>query len=165
MLEQIAYLSEILAAIGVIISLVYVGRQLKLTNSTSRSMLRQSMSVLLTDLTMSVAASPELAAAVSKVLSEGRTRAELTSTERTQISGCYGAIIDRLYLAFEQRKDGLLTDEELEALYRPGNMWMTTPYLAEFWPIIKDSWPSDFTDWFDYRFQSSLENKIPFEKR
>ena len=86
MLEKVAYAADILAAIGVIVSLVYVGRQLKQTNTTSRSMLRQSMSGLLTNLTISIAASPELAGAVSKVLSEGRTRDELTSVERTKIA-------------------------------------------------------------------------------
>lgn len=158
-LEQVAYAAEILGTIGVIVSLVYVGRQLKLTNSTSRSMLRQSMSGLLTNLTISIASSPELAQAVSKVLHERRTRDDLTGVERTQIAACYGAIIDRLYLAYEQEKDGILSQEELEAVYRPGNAWMTTPYLASFWPIVKESWPSDFADWFDHRFQSSMDNQ------
>ena len=163
MLEQVANAAEILAAIGVIVSLVYVGRQLKQSNATSRSMLRQSMSGLLANLTFSIASTPELAEVVSKVLYEGRTSTDLTNAERTQIACCYGAIIDRLYLAYEQQKDGILSPEELEALYRPGNVWMTTPYLASFWPIVKESWPSDFADWFDHRFTVSMDRQTSVE--
>lgn len=156
-LEQIANVGQILAAVGVIVSLVYVGRQLKLTNAMSRSMVRQSMSGQMTDFTMGVASSRELAEVVAKMLYAGPVIDDVTEVERVQLASCYGAIIDRIHLAYEQQKDGILSQEEVEAMYRPNNLWMTTPFLATFWPRARESWPPDFAEWFDLRYRASME--------
>ena len=155
MLEKIAYVGQILAALGVIVSLVYVGRQLKLTNAMSRSMVRQSMGGQMNDFVMSVASSPELAQAVAKMLYEGPVRDDVTPVERVQLASCYGAILDRLWFAYEQQKDGILSPEEVDAVYRPGNIWMTTPFLASSWPNLKAAWPPDFVEWFESRYFAS----------
>jgi len=152
-LEQIAYVAQTLAAVGVIFSLVYVGLQLKLTNATSRLMVRQAMSGQITDFTMSIASSSELAATVAKLLYSDLSRDDATEVERVRLASCYGAIMERLYLAYRQQKDGILSREELETLYPPGNPWMTTSYLASSWPILKKNWSPDFTDWLESRNQ------------
>jgi hypothetical protein len=153
-LEQIAYVAQILAAFGVVFSLVYVGRQLKLTNATSRLMVRQSMSGQMTDFTMSIASSSELAATVAKMLYGDLTRDDATGVERIRLVCCYGAILERLNLAYEQQKDGILSREELEALYPPGNPWMTTSFLASMWPTLKTNWTPDFAEWLERRNQA-----------
>jgi hypothetical protein len=155
-LEQLSYVAQILGAVAVVLSLIYVGRQLKLTNAMSRSAVRQAISGQFTEFMMGVAASPELAEAVAKILYDGRTRDDVTPTERVQLASCYGAILDRLYLAYEQQKDGILTPEEVDAVYRPGNVWMTTPFLASLWPRLRTSWPPDFVEWFERRYRASL---------
>ena len=155
MLEQIAYVGQILAAFGVILSLVYVGRQLKLTNAMSRSMVRQSMAGQMTDFIMSVASSPKLAEAVAKMLYENPAGDDVTDIEKVQLASCYGAIIERIYFAYEQQKDGILSPEEVDAVYRPKNVWMTTRFLGSFWPRARDSWPPDFAEWFEERYSAS----------
>jgi hypothetical protein len=160
-LEQIAYVGQILAAFGVILSLVYVGRQLKLTNAMSRSMVRQSMSGQFTDFIMSVGSSPELAEAVAKMLYGRRVLGDATAVERVQLASCYGAIIDRHYLAYEQQNDGILSSQEVDAVCRPGNPWMTAPFLTSLWPSLRTSWPPDFVEWFERRYPASAGRQAP----
>ena len=95
---------------------------------------------------MSVASSPKLAEAVAKMLYEDRERDDVTDVEKVQLASCYGAIIERIYLAYEQQKEGILSPEEGEAVYRPDNAWMTTRYLRSFWPRARAAWPPDFAD-------------------
>jgi len=154
--EQIAYLAETLGAVGVILSLVYVGRQLRLTNAMSRSAVRQSLSGQLTDFQLSIASSPELAESVAKMMYGGSVIDDVTEVERVQLVLCYGAIFERLHLAYEQQKDGILSPEEVDAIYPSGNRWMQTPFLASLWPRVRAAYPSEFSEWFERRYRDSM---------
>jgi len=65
-------------------------------------MVRQSMAGQMTDFIMSVASSPKLAEAVAKMIYENADRDDVTDVERVQLASCYGAVIERIYLAYEQ---------------------------------------------------------------
>lgn len=158
--QQIAYFAETLAAVGVMLSLVYVGRQLKLTNAMSRSTVRQSLSGQMTDFQMSIASSPELAEAVAKMMYAGPVLDEVTEVERVQLVLCYAAIIERLHLAYEQQKDGILLPDEVDAIYPSENRWMKTPFLASLWPRLRETWPQDFAEWFDQRYRESMGSQL-----
>lgn len=164
MFEQIAYIAQTLAAVGVMLSLVYVGRQLKLTNAMSRSTVRQSLSEQMTAFQMSIASSPELAEAVAKMMYAGPVLDDVAEVERVQLALCYGAIIERLLLAYEQQKDGILLPDEVDAIYPSRNRWMKTPFLATFWPIVRESYPPDFSEWFDQRYRDSIGSHAQSEE-
>ena len=155
-LEQIAYVAQIFAAVGVMLSLFYVGRQLQQTNAMSRSTLRQSMSGQMMDFAMSIASSPELAESFAKMQYAGLVRDDATDVERAQIVLCYAAIIEQIHLAYNQQKEGILSQKELEALHPGSNTMLTKPYLTSIWPIFRGSWPPDFVDWFERRYPTAV---------
>jgi hypothetical protein len=151
MLEQIANIAEILAAVGVVVSLVYVGRQLQQTNTMSRSTVRQSMSAQMNDFTMSIASSPELTRSIAKVHFEELVRDDATAVERIHIAYAYASFIGQIRHAYEQQKEGILSEKEAEELYGQGPALLNTPYLASLWPILRPGYPSDFVEWFEQR--------------
>ena len=59
--ETAASIAEVIGAIGVILSLLYVGRQLKQSNVMARSATRQEINSSLSNWAANVAASPSLA--------------------------------------------------------------------------------------------------------
>ncbi|MCH8139970.1 MAG: hypothetical protein IH908_00075 [Proteobacteria bacterium] len=150
--EMIGSIGEIIAAIGVILSLLYVGRQLKQSNAMARSSFRQELGSQSTHWAMSIASSPSLAEALAKVHFEDLEREDATGPERMQIAYAIVGLIGQIFFAFEHWKEGILTDEQFAQLYSPRNALLSRPYLASVWPQLRPGYPEDFNKWFEQYF-------------
>jgi hypothetical protein len=159
MLEQVTGLAEMIGAVGVILSLIYVGKQLKQTNAMSRSAARQSLSAQMTDWAMAIAASPTLSESLSKVHFHNLVRDDATDLERVQVAYSFIAIVGQIHLAYEQQKEGILTKEELHNLNGPGGALFRQPYLASLWPVLRPTYPPDFGRWFERRYSLGLSGE------
>ena len=142
-------IGEITAAMGVILSMLYVGRQLKLTNTIARSSFRQELGSQANNWAMSIASSPSLAEALAKVHFEDFERDDATGPERMHIAYTLVGLVGQIYFAFEHRKEGILTDEQFAELYNPRNALLSRPYLASVWPQLRPGYPEDFNEWFE----------------
>jgi len=147
--EMIGSIGELVAATGVIMSLLYVGRQLKQSNAMARSSFRQGLGEQATQWAMSIASSPSLAEAVAKVHFEDLVREDATGPERMHIAYTMVGLIGQMFYAFEHWKEGILTDEQFEELYSPRNAILSAPYLATVWPYLSPGYPEDFNKWFE----------------
>ncbi len=145
-------LGELIGGIAIIASLIYVGRQLKQTNSMSRSAVRQELSSEANYWAMSIAAEPSLAEAIAKVHFHGLERENATDQERIQIGYALLGLVGQIFLAYEQWKEGILTDKELDELNGPRIEILSNPYLASVWPKLRAGYPKDFNDWFERRY-------------
>ncbi len=150
--EMIGSIGEITAAGGVILSLLYVGRQLKQSNAMARSSFRQGLGSQSTHWAMSIASSPSLAEALAKVHFEDLERKDATGPERMHIAYAIVGLIGQIFFAFEHWQEGILTDEQFAELYSPRNALLSKPYLASVWPQLRPGYPEDFTKWFEQYF-------------
>ncbi len=150
--EMIGSIGEITAAIGVILSLLYVGRQLKQSNAMARSSFRQGLGSQSTHWAMSIASSPSLAETLAKVHFEDLEREDATGPERMQIAYAIVGLIGQIFFAFEHWKEGILTDEQFAELYSPRIALLSKPYLASVWPQLSPGYPEDFNKWFEQYF-------------
>ena len=143
---------EIIGAIAVVLSLLYVGRQVRQNNTMARGQLRQELSSERGVWAMAIATSPELSATFSKVHFHGLLRDQANDLERTQMSYALSACIAQIQLAFEQAKEGIITQGELSEAVGPALPLMKAPYAASTWPILQPGYPQDFAAWFEERF-------------
>ena len=150
--EMIGSIGEITAAIGVILSLLYVGRQLKQTNIMARSSFRQELGSQANNWAMSIASSPSLAEALAKVHFEDFERNDATAPERMHIAYAFTGLVGQIFFAFEHWKEGILTEEQLAELYSPRNALLSRPYLASVWPQLRPGYPEEFNKWFEQSF-------------
>lgn len=148
-LEEYAYLAEIIGSVGVVVSLLYVGRQLKQTNSMTRAAAHQAFGAQTNAFAISVATAPDLAAAMVKVLFHDLVREEATDLERVQLGFAFTAVVGNAYLAFEQMKVGVLGEHEAEATFGRRTPLASKPYLKSLWPILREAYPEDFVIWFE----------------
>ena len=146
-------LGELIGGIAIIASLIYVGRQLKQSNSMARSAVRQELSSEFNVWATSIASSPSLTEALAKVHFHGLKREDATDQERVQLAYIFLGIVGQLHLAYEQRKEGILTGRELEGYFGPGTELFSKPYLATVWPVLHKTYPQDFNEWFEQRFK------------
>ena len=152
MFEQLTGFAELVGAVGVIFSLLYVGKQLKQTNAMSRSAARQALSAQINDWSMAIAASPSLSESLSKVHFHNLVRDGATDLERVQIGYALVGFVGQVHFAYEQQKEGILTQHEVDDLYGPGTALFRQPYLASLWPIMRPTYPQDFGRWFEKRY-------------
>ena len=91
--DAIATLAELIGAAGVIVSLVYVGKQLKQTNAQSRAAAHYARSEAVLNWATSVACCPRLCEILAKVHFHGLVRDDATEPERMHLGYLYGAIV------------------------------------------------------------------------
>jgi hypothetical protein len=80
-------------------------------------------------------------------------RDDASDQEKIQIAYALFALVGQQNFIFQQWKAGLLTGEELDDLYSPGTALHSKPYLKSLWPIMRPSFPPDFAEWYEKRFQ------------
>jgi len=106
-LNKWANLAEIVSAIAVVISLMYVGYQINENTGEIRAANRQQLVDRAHEATMSIATSPELAEVMAKA-SQG---AELSLSERSQHRYALRAVLYDLQEAFLLNREGRLDEE------------------------------------------------------
>lgn len=152
MLDQISSVAELIGALGVILSLVYVGKQLKQTNLMTRSSVHLTRSNVLVDWATTIACAPELCETLAKVHYHKLVREDATDVERMQLGYLFAALLAQIHMSFEQHKEGILSQEEVEEFFGPAAAVIAQPYLASAWPILKGGYPIDFQEWFQSRY-------------
>jgi hypothetical protein len=146
-------LGELLGGLAIIVSLIYVGMQLRQSNSMARSETRQEISSSMGNWALAVASSPSLAEAMGKVHYHDLVRNEASDQDRIQIGYALVALVSQQHFIFEQRKAGILTNQELDGLYGAGTALLSKPYLKSLWPVMRPTFPLDFAEWYEKRFQ------------
>ena len=81
-IQDLAAFGELVGAIAVVASLLYVGKQLRQSNAMSRSEIRNELSAQANAWATSIAASPSLSEAMSKAHFHDLVREDATETER-----------------------------------------------------------------------------------
>ncbi|MDH5534124.1 MAG: hypothetical protein OEZ08_00955 [Betaproteobacteria bacterium] len=90
--NMIVAIAQAIAALGVVASVAYVGKQVKETNAMTRSAARQEASSEINAWAMTVAASPHLCAVSAKTYFEGLVRDKATEMEKISIGFAYVGI-------------------------------------------------------------------------
>ena len=107
---------------------------------------------------MEIASSPELSAVFSKIHFHGLVRDQADDLEKIQLSYALVACIAQVQLAYEQAKEGLITQDELDESTGPARLLLETPYLASTWSTLSHGYSTEFTVWFRARF--GLDSRV-----
>ena len=151
-------LGEIVGGIAIIVSLIYVGMQLKQSNSMARSAVRQEISSELNYWATSIACSPGLGEVLTEVHFEGLVAKNATGLEGVQMAYILTAFVSQHHFAYEQWKEGNLTDRELEDLFSSRGELQSMPYLKSIWPAVRKGFPLDFVTWYEEQYDLRGDN-------
>ncbi len=143
-------IGRVLAALGVIASLVFVGLELRQNTAALRAQTRQGLADRNADVVYAVAENPDLARAWTLMWNrdslESRT---MTTTDTAQARWGMWGMGRFVEHAFLQVEEGILPDETLNGYGFRANNNFVTPQFAEFWRGIRER--------FDPRFVAALE--------
>jgi hypothetical protein len=149
-LEEVYYVSQIVAVVAIIGSLVAIYFQQRQTNKIARAQISQSVSESYFG-TLREIMDPELAAIFRKVMFE---RGPLSPVESTQILVYFNLTIGSVRDAFHAVQDGLVDARLLENLSRNACWYLTAPLLAAEWRRAQGTgiYGQDFIAYVNGRF-------------
>lgn len=150
--SMVGALGEIVGAAAVVISLLYVGRELKHSSAVARMQGIQASNERLFEWAMAVGSDPDLAALMVRVEEAGCREADFTPAERARITYVYHALLSLTHTIYERRAEGLITAVELDRWAAQNAGVMGSPYLCAIWPRMRPNFSSDYARWLESRF-------------
>lgn len=150
--SMVGAVGEVIGAVAVVASLVYVGRQVRHNTEAARSAVLHELTSQAHSFAMSIAGNPTLAAAFARV-HRGETRDEVPEVERIQIGYTFVAYLQQIELAFVEAHVGAISLDELHTVVGPGLPLLRSPYLVSLWPVVRPGLREDFAEWMEERYE------------
>jgi hypothetical protein len=145
-LEQASFLAQIVSALAVIASLIFVGIQLRRTTSAIRATSSQAHSSLYTDLVQSIIDNADFATAWSVGLTDPKALNEADWVRFV----AYASALFRLYESSRvQWLNGRLDVEHWHTIERQAADFGQLPGLQLAWSLRSHWYSSEFRAWFD----------------
>ena len=110
--DSVGAIGEIIGAVAVVVSLFYVGSQVKQNATSVRGQTHESITRTMVDVNLLLASDPDLSVAISRA-NAGK---ELSNEQYQRTLNVLGASLRIAATAHHQHSLGLLDDEELEIL-------------------------------------------------
>ena len=125
-------IGEIVAAVSVVSSLVFVGLEVHQNTLAVRGATYQALSDAASGALLELAHDPQLAALMARVFNEDAVSEDFTGPENMQLTVSHMAFIRRLENSYLQYREGILDERVFEG-YGWNDGVLRTHYFREFW--------------------------------
>ena len=157
--DAIAAVGEILAALAVLVSVLYLARQIRQSAVASVSDLHQGISQSFQGANELIAGSPDLA----DIIARGAvSRSSLSIAETLRFDSFminFFNIIENLHRQYSSR--GLFTPEQEEPIAAAVRKRIVYPGVAEWWAENTDDFTAEFVDWIETTCAAALQGVEP----
>ena len=154
-LEQYAYLGEIIAAVAVIASLIYVARQLGQNTAMMRVNASHERIQRDTELSSAISGSQEFAELWAKGASDFESLGEI---QRLRLIFFERGAILHWHNMFGLRTQGLLSDADWkELLWIIRNLGGRRQAILEAWKMFRDSFEEPFQEFLEEQFSTGAK--------
>ena len=141
---------EFIGVVAIVASLVFVAKQLQLSNQIGRLEAMQSMASDWASVGLQLATSEDVAALLARIY-EGAAPDEFDPTQNVQIRNVFYGLDHHWEMRFNQMKLGVLESEDY-SYPRPENILYSSKYHREMWPSIRGEFSEDFAAFWERRF-------------
>jgi hypothetical protein len=151
-------ISQMAGAVVVGFTVIYLARQVRLSNQMSKAEAWRSFVGKLVDINASQSSDPVFRRAVSRAM-QGSTRDDLEDDERVAIGFWYASQLVVTEQAHREVLLGILPKEVLEDSL--GNVLYNAPYFASVWSVLRSGRSEDFASWIEghYGFERMPEKE------
>ena len=146
-IQELGSLGEFIAAIAVLVTLIYLALQIRQTKLAVSANTHQALNDVSIHLYTTVASNESLAAAFVGANSSERN---LTSTQALQFRALGMAMIRNAENMHYQYTKGLLSEERIRSsAITLQDYYRSSPYFVELWTSSNANVRSDFREWMD----------------
>jgi hypothetical protein len=143
-LESWAYISEIVGAIAVVASLIYVGIQIRDSNRVNQANARHNISEFVLQVSMFNAGHADRIAAIQQKISEGE---KLTGAEHTFQWWSHMNMMLHAETYYHHYELGLMPDGHWKGYVRYVEGYSIAPGFADFWKEAGPAFSRNFCNW------------------
>jgi hypothetical protein len=144
-LSDLASLGSFVSGLAVLISLVYLARQVRQTERSQQVAIRHSRVSRIVELHLALA---DPAVAVAWLHGSGSPQ-EITQTELSQFTNLCRALFFHFEDSFYQREEGLLNDDAFETVVSGARFIARSPGLRAAWRIARPNFGGRFLGFMD----------------
>jgi hypothetical protein len=145
-LEQIFYLSQSVASIAVIGTLIYLGVQIRDTERNQRAIMQQGRADRVSRTTVAFASSPQLTALWTRVFS---ANPEFTREELPQMILLWRVAFISGEDSFLQHRSGALDDTAFKSYAAGLRQFMQHPAMRAGWRLAESQYGVEYRAWMD----------------
>lgn len=150
--EALGASGELVGALLVIVSVIYLAQQVRQNTATSRSEVMGTISIEMAKQYEAWGSDQRSSELFHKIVYEDYRRADFSDTDMTSMSFL---VISRLYLyeaAYRSYREGILTESEFLPMMA-SKMW-SMPFLIDSWPIYVMEFSPDFVAYMEETFET-----------
>lgn len=125
-------IAELVAALGVILSLIFVGMELRQNTVAVRAATYQALSDASAEAVAALAHDPGLLAVVQRVYFQDVEWDDLTEEENARLSFYYMSLLRRLENTYQQNRSGVVDDRVFESYGWRDALWESR-HFWDFW--------------------------------
>jgi len=140
--------AEIVGAVAVVVSLIYVSRQIRMGNRLARAEAGRTPTSDLNMLNASFGTNKAFRSALRKAL-EGTERADLDPDSRVLLDLYFVSVTNIYEQLSREVREGVLSESALDF---GGKGLFELPFYRTSWPILKPFLSSSFTEHFEQRY-------------
>jgi len=145
-LEQASFLAQIVSAVAIIASLIFVGIQLRQATSAMRNSSSQAHSATYSAIISTIIDNGEFASIWRRGLSDPKS---LDPDEWVRFIACASSQFRLFEASRVQRLNGQLNEEHWQNIEAQVRSFRTQPGIQEWWKVRRDWHSSSFRDWFE----------------
>lgn len=151
-------IGEVVGALAVVASLVYVAKQVRVSNRLARAEAWRSSNSDLNALNAAFGSDTAFRSGIAKVLGDGAVRDDLPIDERIAVS-LYMLSVTNIYeQLFREVREGVLDEAALEF---GGRSLFGTPFFRSSWHIYRPNLGASFVRYFEVAFGLGVELEEP----
>ena len=152
--DMLSALSEVAGAVAVVVSLLYLSRQVRMGNQLARAEASRAPTSDLNMLNASFGQNPKFHAALRKAI-EGAERPQFEPDDRVLLDLYFVSVTNIYEQLTREVREGIIGQESLDF---GGKGLFELPFYRTSWPILKPFLSTPFVDEFEMRY--SLDPKI-----
>jgi hypothetical protein len=145
-LEQIFYLSQSIASVAVIGTLIYLGVQIRDTERNQRAIMQQGRADRVTQTTLALASSPQLTALWSRLFAPNP---EFTPDELSHIMLIWRVAFISGEDSFLQHRSGALDDAAFNSFTSGVRLFMQSPGMRAGWRLSAAQYGAEYRAWME----------------
>lgn len=143
-LESWAYIAEIVGAVAVVSSLIYVGIQIRDSNRVNQANARHNISEFVLQVSMFNAGHADRIAEIEQKISEGN---DLTGAEKTFQWWSHMNLMLHAETYYHHYELGLMPDGHWKGYVHYVEGYSTAPGFADFWGEVGHAFSRNFSNW------------------
>jgi hypothetical protein len=158
-LESWAYVAEIVGAIAVVASLIYVGIQIRDSNRVNQANARHNISEFVLQVSMFNAGHADRIAAIEQKIGEG---IDLSAAERTFQWWSHMNFMLHAETYYHHYELQLMPDGHWTGYVRYIEGYSTSPGFVDFWRDVGPAFSRDFSNWMTEMVNRNNGLDLPF---